>query len=49
MVGFLLTRGIKWRYEVYRKVEGLNLVSSGLMSILNMLYGIVKWICYVKR
>ena len=39
----LLTKKIKWRYEVYRIEEDLNPFVSGLMTLRNMWYGLVKW------
>ena len=39
----LLTNKIKWRYEVYRIEENLNPFVSGLMTLRNMWYGLVKW------
>ena len=39
----LLTKKIKWRYEVYRIEENLNPFVSGLMTLRNMWYGLVKW------
>ena len=46
---FLLTNGIKWRYEVYRIEYRMNPVMSCLYTIRNMWYGVVKWMKYVKR
>ena len=46
---FLLTNGIKWRYEVYRIEYRTNPVASCLCTIRNMYFGIVKWMKYVKR
>ncbi len=46
---FLLTNGIKWRYEVYRIEYRKNPVLACLMTIRNMWYGVVKWMKYVKR
>ena len=45
----LLTKGIKWRYEVYRIEYRMNPVMSCLYTIRNMYFGIVKWVKYVKR
>ena len=45
----LLTKGIKWRYEVYRIEYRMNPVVSCLYTIRNMWYGVVKWGKYVKR
>ena len=45
----LLTKKIKWRYEVYRIEEDLNPFVSSLMTVRNMYYGVVKWMKYVKR
>ena len=45
----LLTKGIKWRYEVYRIEYRMNPVVSCLCTIRNMYFGIVKWVKYVKR
>lgn len=45
----LLTKKIKWRYEVYRIEEDLNPFVSSLMTVRNMWYGVVKWMKYVKR
>ena len=39
----LLTKKIKWRYEVYRIEENQNPLVSGLMTLRNMWYGLVKW------
>ncbi|MBP3265919.1 MAG: hypothetical protein J6L84_03100, partial [Clostridiales bacterium] len=39
----LLTKKIKWRYEVYRIEEDRNPFVSGLMTLRNMWYGLVKW------
>ena len=46
----LLTKKIKWRYEVYRIEENLNPFVSGLMTLRNMWYGLVKWggVCFTK-
>ena len=44
---FLLTNGIKWRYEVYRIELRRNPVVACLMTIRNMWYGVVKWMKYV--
>ena len=46
---FLLTNGIKWRYEVYRIEYRMNPVVSCLYTIRNMWYGVVKWGKYVNR
>ena len=46
---FLLTNGIKWRYEVYRIEYRRNPVVACLMTIRNMWYGVVKWMKYVER
>ena len=45
----LLTKKIKWRYEVYRIEEDLKPFESGLMTLRNMYYGVVKWLKYVER
>ena len=45
----LLTKKIKWRYEVYRIEENLNPFVSGLMTLRNMWYGLVKWGGYVSK
>lgn len=45
----LLTKKIKWRYEVYRIEEELNPFVSSLMTVRNMWYGVVKRMKYVKR
>ena len=39
---FLLTNGIKWRYEVYRIELRKNPIVACLMTIRNMRYGVVK-------
>ena len=44
---YLLTNGIKWRYEVYRIEYRKNPVVACLMTIRNMWYGVVKWMKYV--
>ena len=46
---FLLTNGIKWRYEVYWIELRKNPVVACLMTIRNMCYGVVKWMKYVER
>ena len=46
---FLLTNGIKWRYEVYRIEYRKDTVVACLLTIRNMCYGVVKWMKYVKR
>ena len=46
---FLLTNGIKWRYEVYRIEYRKNPVVACLMTMRNMWYGLVKWAKYVER
>ena len=46
---FLLTNGIKWRYEGYRIEYRMNPVVSCLYTIRNMWYGVVKWGKYVNR
>ena len=40
---------IKWRYEVYRKIEDLGPFVSALYTIRNIWYGIWKKIKYVER
>ena len=45
----LLTKKIKWRYEVYRIEENLNPFVSGLMTLRNMVYGLVKWGGHVSK
>lgn len=45
----LLTKKIKWRYEVYRIEEDLKPIVSCLLTLRNMYYGVVKWMKYVKR
>ena len=45
---FLLTNGIKWRYEVYRIEYRKNPVVACFMTIRNMWYGVVKWAKYVE-
>ena len=45
----LLTKGVKWRYEVYRIEYRMNPVVSCLYTIRNMWYGVVKWMKYVER
>ena len=45
----LLTKKIKWRYEVYRIEEDLNPFVSGLLTLRNMWFGLVKWGGYVSR
>ena len=44
---FLLTNGIKWRYEVYRIELRKNPIVACFMTIRNMWYGVVKWMKYV--
>ena len=46
----LLTNRIKWRYEVYRVEMGKNPLVSGLMTLRNLFYGLVKWggVCFTK-
>ena len=46
---FLLTNGIKWRYEVYRIELRKDPVVACLMTIRNMYYGVFKWLKYVHR
>ena len=46
---FLLTNGIKWRYEVYRIELRKNPIVACLLTIRNMWYGVVKWMKYVER
>ena len=46
---FLLTNGIKWRYEVYRIEYRKDPVVACLMTIRNMYYGVIKWLKYVHR
>ena len=45
----LLTKSIKWRYEVYRIEYRMNPAVSCLCTIRNMWYGVVKWGKYVNR
>ena len=45
----LLTNKAKWRYECYRQQEDLGPVTSFLYTLRNALYGIVKWLKYVKK
>lgn len=45
----LLTNKIKWRYEVYKEELHLNSFISGLMTLRNMWYGLVKWGGHVSR
>ena len=40
---FLLTNGIKWRYEVYRIEYRKDTVVACLLTIRNMCYGVVCW------
>lgn len=46
---FPLPKKIKWRYEVYRKVEDFPPVVSAYMTLRNMYYSVVKRLRYVKR
>ena len=46
---FLLTNGIKWRYEVYKIELRKDPVVACLMTIRNMYYGVIKWLKYVHR
>lgn len=46
---FPIGNNIKWRYEVYRKIEDLNPFVSGLMTVRNICYGMWKKVKYVER
>lgn len=45
----LLTDNAKWRYDAYRMDEDLKPVTAFLYTIRNGVYGMVKWLRYVKR
>ena len=45
----LLTKEIKWRYEVYYNEMGMNPLISSWHTLRNGCYGIWKWWKYVKR
>lgn len=40
---------IKWHYRLFRQSENLNIVSSVLMTGVNLLFGVMKKMLYVKR
>lgn len=44
-----LTDKLKWRYDCFRVEEDLGPVTASLFAIRNGIYGIVKWMMYVKR
>ena len=46
---FLMTDKLKWRYECYRIEEDLSPFKAVLYTLRNGLYGIWKWLKYVKR
>lgn len=40
---------IKWHYRLYREAEKKNLISSGILTIRNLFFGVLKKIRYVKE
>lgn len=46
---FIMTDKFKWRYECYRKEEDLGIVKSFFYTLRNGIYGILKWMKYVKK
>ena len=44
-----LTDNAKWRYDAYRIDEDLGPITSFFYTVRNGLYGLVKWMNYVKR
>lgn len=40
---------IKWHYELWRKVENQNSVSSALLTLRNLCFGTIKKVFYVRR
>ena len=39
---------IKWHYKLYREAENINLISSFVLTIRNLFFGVIKKIKYVK-
>ena len=39
---------IKWHYRLYREAENKNTISSLVLTIRNLLFGVIKKIKYVK-
>lgn len=46
---FPIGKNIKWRYEVYRKIEDLGPFVSAMYTIRNIWYGMWKKIKYIER
>ena len=46
---FIMTNKFKWRYDCYFYQEGLNGPKSYLYAIRSLLFGVWKWMRYVKR
>lgn len=40
---------IKWHYRLYREVERKNPVSSGMLTVRNLFFGVIKKAKYVKK
>lgn len=40
---------VKWHYRLFRQAENMNVLSSLLMTCVNVFFGIMKKIIYVKR
>lgn len=40
---------IKWHYKLYREAEGRNIVSSSILTVRNLICGVIKKIIYTKN
>lgn len=43
------TRLVRWHYKLFHDAEGMNLISSLFMTMLNLIFGLYKKIKYVKK
>lgn len=39
---------IKWHYRLFRQIAGYNALASGMATMLNMFFGVIKKVFYVK-
>ena len=40
---------IKWHYRLFRQAENMNVLSSIVMTGINIFFGVIKKVVYVKR
>ena len=40
---------IKWHYKLFHDAEGMNMLASSLMTVVNMFFGVMKKLLYMKR